>query len=482
MTPNVDSAYRISPLQIAQGKWQAGMTEQNHLASLALTSPEINKTVAMLFSYKYNNPMTLLTGALSKTEYLSNREFRWYLMGESEKTVAVSMAAFDGLPNAGQYNSSFKVGFPEKYFFHKDVLRTDSGNLVRIQEEPYQEGGNWIYTLRLITSDPSMFVIPSDVELGARFSKEFTAIAEYDSGGATTAATPMMFKNHLTTIAKSDAITRSAATDVMVIRIPNQDGSTTDSWTSMKEWNFMKQWYREQERLLMYSRYNADPEGNTQLLSDNNRPVYMGAGIREQIEMGERREYNKLSAEVIMNFLTDLSYQKKDFAQRKFVALTGEMGMMEFHYAMREELKTWNMVPATFTVEGSNMNLTFGNQFKTYKALNGMELTLMHFPLYDDLLLHRTLHKVTLKPQESYRFTVLDFSDQGAGPNIQKVAKKDSENLMWHVAGGFSPFGPAKSLSTMRSSALDGYSVHALTEIGVRIMNPFSCGELVYRP
>lgn len=474
----IDESKKISKLQITQGKWQSGMTMQNHLATAFLTEPVVAETIGMVFGKKY--PLTMLTSMMGK-EVINNRQFRWHLMGDSEKVMPVTVAPTGS--NFGIYNTTFEVGFAEKYFNHKDVLASDDRTLVYVTGEPRPEGTNWIYTLKLVSSDQASFIASTQVALNAQFSKEYTAIAENDEGGYTTSATPFMLENHLTTIAKSDSITRSAATDVMVLSLPDPENpkKTTNLWTRYREWIFMEQWYREQERLLMYSRFNSNAAGETLTFSDNSLPVYMGAGIQEQIEMGERRYYSTLTEEIILEFLTDLSYNRKDMGDRKFVALTGEYGMREFDRAMRNALKDWNISDASFTISGSNMDLSFGSQFKKYTGLNGMELTLVHYPLYDDTLIHRTLHPQTKKPTESYRFTVLDFGKvNGTSSNITKMVKKDSENLMWHVAGGFSPYGPAKSMDTMRAHAKDSYSVHALTECGVRITNPTSCGELIY--
>ncbi len=102
------------------------------------------------------------------------------------------------------------------------------------------------------------------------------------------------------------------------------------------------------------------------------------------------------------------------------------------------------------------------------------------FPLNDNTEIKRKLHAETGRPLESYRFTFLDFGMAGGESNIQAVHKKGSKDMMWHTAGSVDPFGnTAKSVNTMRSDNLDGYSVHMLTECGIMIKNPMACGELI---
>ncbi len=75
-----------------------------------------------------------------------------------------------------------------------------------------------------------------------------------------------------------------------------------------------------------------------------------------------------------------------------------------------------------------------------------------------------------------------DFGTVKGKANIRKVAKKNSENAMWYVAGSTTPFGEvANSVSVMRSNGLDGYEVHMLAEVGIQLQDPTSCGEMIMR-
>jgi hypothetical protein len=124
--------------------------------------------------------------------------------------------------------------------------------------------------------------------------------------------------------------------------------------------------------------------------------------------------------------------------------------------------------------------LTLGGQFTTYKGLNGIELTLKHFPLYDNPVYNRKLHPTTGKPLESYRMTFLDFGRRDGEANVRKVVRKDREMVMWYTGGSVAPgAGHAKSITTLRSNAKDGYSVHFLSEQGIMILDPTTSGELV---
>ena len=240
----------------------------------------------------------------------------------------------------------------------------------------------------------------------------------------------------------------------------------------------MREWYKRCERFGVYAKSNVNKDGSCNLKGSNGRPVFIGAGLLEQIAPSNRRFYTKLTAELLEDFLADLSYNVLGTNERKFIALTGEMGMREFDRVLKEKVAQMNLMDTIF-VTGSGDNLTFGGQFKTYKMTNGIELTLKWFPLYDDTTYNRMLHPITLKPLESYRITFLDLGRRDGESNLVKVVRKDREFVNWCVAGAVTPAGYAHSNSEVRSNAKDGYSVNFLGEMGWFLRDPRACGELI---
>ena len=275
-------------------------------------------------------------------------------------------------------------------------------------------------------------------------------------------------------------ITGSAYSSVMVIsfRDPKSKKSTY-YWSVYQEWVALRQWFERVDRQTMYSRFNAQADGSTALIGTSGRPVYIGAGLLEQIAPANVKSYTVLTLDLLDNFLSDLSYNILGQGERKFLALTGEMGMREFDRVLREKASGYNLEDTKF-ITGSGQDLTLGGQFTTYKGLNGIELTLRHFPIYDNPVYHRKLHPISGKPLESYRLTFLDIGNRDGEANVQKVVRKDREMVMWYTGGSVAPgAGHAKSINTLRSNAKDGYSVHFLSEQGIMLKDPTSSGELV---
>ena len=476
----------VSPLQLLQlRRLPVGMTESSHLSQAYLTEPEkMDSVLAYAFGTQNKTVLSMLTGGIGNTKTISNREYKWDLHGMTEQSIPISGDPVGASPSPGLNGTPFKVRFGDKHFEVTDNLVSDSGTLVRVQSEPIPEGSHWIY--ELVVTDGSPFIDPAEIAYGARFSKDFSSVEEFSiKGGGTNFTAPMTLTNQLTTLRKQYTVTRSAATDVMIIEMTADDGQKTRLWTKLAEWTALAQWYKEIDRAMLYSVYNKNPQGQVTLQGENKRPVFHGAGLRQQISPANVRYYSKLTYEILDNFLLDLSYSASRWGgDHKFVALTGKMGMREFHRAIVAEQNALGITvtdSGTF-IAGSGQDLTFQGQFKTVKFLNGIELTVKEFPEYDDIVRNRQLHPVSKKPLESYRFTILNFGRNNGKSNIRKVVKKNSDNAMWHVAGSTTPFGDvAKSMSTMRSSGIDGYQVHMLTECGVQLEDPTSSGELIMR-
>lgn len=486
------SKTNVSPLQVYQSRDFTGLTESNHLSNAYLTEPEkIGSILAYAFGIQENNVLSLLTGGIGNTLYVTNREYEWDLHSQSDRAIEVGEDSPDASnPTPGYGGQPVKLILAEKWFESTDNLIADDGKTsVHVMGESYQaSSGGWVYTVQNNDPNPESFIDPEFLKLGARWSKEFSSVEEYSlKGGGNGYSTPYKLRNQLTTLRKTYKVSREAAKAVMIIELynPVDEKQKTRLWTKLAEWTNMAYWYREMDKSYIYSQYNKNRDGYVTTQGENKRPVYHGAGFREQISPANKRYYTKLTYEILDEFLLDLSYAATKWGgDHKFVALTGKMGMREFDKAIKEYARGNNITitdSGTF-ITGKGDDLTFTGYFRTVKFMNGIELTVKEFPPYDDLVRNRALHPISLKPIESYRFTILNFGRKNGRSNIRKVALKDSEMAMWHVSGSTDPYGGvAKSIGTQKSSGIDGYEVHFLAQCGIMVEDPTSCGELIMR-
>lgn len=457
------------------------------LSNALLTEPhKVSTVLSYIFGRYENSTVDFLTAGLGKTIVTENRQYEWPVMIESDKAIVIKQAKWQGSVIAstdtpGINGTPIQLYLGEKWFGAGAILEFDDKEFqVRVMGAPYQDGNDWVYTVVVANGNPSSYILPSLLTPGKQVSRGGSAYEEYsEEADIVNYQTPFKLRNHLTTMRLSYDITGSALSTVMVIAMRDpKTKKTSYLWSDYQEWIALRQWYNTIDRQLVYSKYNANADGTTDLIGTNGRPVYIGSGLLEQISPANRQSYTTLTADLMEDFLFNLSYNILGTNERKFVALTGEMGMKEFDRVLKAKASSYSLIDTHF-VTGSGQDLTLGGQFTTYKMLNGVELTLKHFPLYDNIVYNRKLHPVSGKPLESYRMTFIDFGNRDGESNISKVVRKNREMVMWHTGGSAAPgTGFAKSINTLRSNAKDGYQVHFLSEQGVMIKDPTTCGEL----
>lgn len=477
----------INGLQFTKQSWNSSsFTDQNSLAQALMTEPEVlSKTLAYVFGDKYAiQYLTQGMGRVSnKYNKIGNQQFRWPLMGSLTKAIPIT-GSFAPASNPGLNFSPFTVRLAENYFAVGDIIASHTRVLARVQEEPVQDGVDWIYTLRLVTNDPAAIMPTADLAAGKEFSFEFTAFEEFSEGGSSKEAFPMWFTNQMTTSRMSYSMSGGAQTDVMVLSVGGRGGKGGSKlWMYEKEYQVMLQWMEQTERQRWYGKYNRTAEGLVHLPGQNNRPVLTGAGIFDQIADSNTRTYTRGTEKLFRDFILDLQENSRDAENKKFIAFTGKGGMQEFDRAMRDSISS-SMLVDTHFVTGGGQDLTLGGQFTTYKGLMGTEITVVHVPMFDKKENNRQLHPETQWPLESYNFTMLDHSMYGGESNISMIAKGtdgiDRSFRTWYTAGSQTPMGDDSGVSkVMRSSSLDGWECHMLSETAIKITNPLTCGRLI---
>ena len=483
----------LNDLVLYRTRYFSDLVDENMLTNALVTQPhKVSPVISYIFGYfNQGNVIDYITNGLGNTVTTEHRQYEWDVMIEHDKPITILDAKWQGaaitttssstdVPGIAQ--STIQLWLPEKWFGPGAILLFDDREFqARVVSEPYQDGTSFVYTVVVADGKAESYIDPTLLAAGKQVSRLASAYEEYsEEADIFNYQTPFKLRNHLTTIRASYDITGDAYSSVMVVSLRDPiTKKQTNYWADYQEWVAMRQWYERVDQMSVYSKYNADSKGVVGLKGTNGRPVYIGAGLLQQIAPANVKTYTTLSLDTLDTFLSDLSYNILGMGERKFMALTGEMGMREFDRVLRAKASSYSMIDTKF-VSGSGQELTLGGQFTTYKGLNGIELTLKHFPLYDNPVHFRKLHPITGKPLESYRMTFLDISTRDGQPNVRKVVRKDREMVMWYTGGSVAPgAGHAKSKGTLRSNAKDGYSVHFLTEQGIMIADPTTSGELI---
>lgn len=360
------------------------------------------------------------------------------------------------------------------------ILAFDDINFqVRVNGVPYEDGGAWVYECYVTDGAGTSYIPGEYLVAGRQVDRIGSAYEEYsDEADIINYQTPFKMRNNLMTLRLSYDITGDAYSTVLAIALTDPEtGKKSYLWADYQYWKALREWKKREEKMLLFAHSNRNADGTYNNKGTNGRPVAVSAGLFEQVSPANVRYYTTLTAELLEDFLFDLCYNILGTNERKFIALTGEMGIREFDRILKEKVAGFQMIDTHF-ITGSGQELTLGGQFTTYKMTNGIELTVKRCGLFDNMETFRKLHPLTGKPLMSYTFLFVDLGQRDGQANIVKVCRKGREFVQWCTAGSVTPQGYANNINTVRSNSRDGYQVHFLGEEGIMLRNPLSCGIL----
>ena len=483
----------LNNLQLYRGRRFSDLVDENMISNALLTKPhEVSGLLSLVFGTKDDGVSTaidLITGGLGKTMIIDNREFEWSVMIDSDHAVNIRWTKWNGneittsnysTNTAGINGTPIYIALEERWFGPGAILSFDDYKFqVRVSDTPYQDGSAWVYECYVVDSSNAAYIPGEFLLPGRQVSRMGSAYEEYsDEADIINYQTPFKMRNQLQTLRLSYDITGDAYSTVLAIALKDPEtGKTSYLGSDYQDWIALREWKKREEKELLFAKSNRLADGTYNIKGSNGRPVAKMSGLFEQISPANVRYYTTLTAELLEDYLFDLCYNILGTNERKFIALTGEMGIREFDRILKEKVAGFNLIDTVF-VTGTGQNLTLGGQFTTYKMTNGIELTLKRCALFDNMELFRQLHPLTGKPLMSYTFLFVDMGSRDGQANIVKVCRKGREFVQWTTGGSVIPSGYGNSINTLRSNSRDGYQVHFLGEEGIMLRNPLSCGIL----
>ena len=468
----------------------ANNTTYKHLGDIFQLQPElISKYIDVLFSgyniYSDNPLTTYLNGITNGVQTINNTEYEWQLQNPSVRPLVITEKITAGASGQVGLNlRPFKIKLDENWWIKTDVISPGTSSKKYqciIVDSPYKQDGGWIYTVRMITDDPNMFIPDSYLAPNTQWAKLYSSSGEgADKGGSTVFSTPISFKGKLSKYRKQYEVTDYASESILKVGLPDANNKYHKTWMRYADASFMMQWKREQEIALWYSRSSET------ITQDNGLKYTMSAGIQEQLEDSNIQYYSKLTLELLENFIMDIFYgrTKPQVGSRNLTIFTGEYGMAEFNKMINEDFRKSGLTLDT-AVKGVSSSLhsnayEYGMQFVKLNLTNGITATLIQNPLYDDRNLNSELDPITNAPISSKRFTILDMSGDGNSSNIKIIKKANGDNFAY-VCGLYSPHGPSKR-SDKPANAKDSYEMHIGCHQGIFIKDIGTCGELIFQP
>lgn len=486
----------ISPLQKYSPKDWAGLTTENHLASLFGTNPiMISDMIENIYSVNLGLDLDRFMDQFPTLEIEKDAPYEWMLNSQSVfKNIPIinyydsSLANQPATPGIGQ--SSFYVEFPDRIFEATDVIGTGYTEKeryqLRVMSDPTPNGNNWIMEVRLVTGDNSLFMPADLLAAGNRFVKMYAPVEQTLSARGSSSITfssPFRMQNRCTTIRAEYTVPGN-----MIEQKENAPlgfffidalGKKHQTWIGKLDYDFLTQFKRQKAMAQIYGINNKDLNGTFNLKGESGYEIKMGSGLYEQISPSNVHYYNTFDIDVLSDILMSLSVGKLPEDSRKFVLGTGEWGMRQFHKAVETKAVAFEPNRTEARIQGKDFDMSYSGQFKKYGFINGIEITLMLIPFLDDESLCAVRH-----PDggllSSYEYLILDFGTQQGQPNIQKVLVKGNNDLFNYIPGMRDPFTPgAQAKPKQIVSKVDGYTVLRMHTTGLKVHNPMRIARLI---
>jgi len=449
------------------GSYGKDTIEQNSLVTNLLKYPEISKALIRQFPQYSLTYFLEGTGRFAKEELIGDNSFKWAILGRLNRP---STCTGGGSAPSGVVAGT--IEFVENYLNKNDVIRFKDGRQAIILSDATPSVGGFTFTIKLQTNDPAAAPLAgTNYALGETVNTAGSIFEEGSTQGYENHVFPDWYVNYLTISRKAKSITGSALTDVTWIENNGQK-----LWYFTDQNLVMEEYLYQLELSRWYGISTMDANGVAQITDANGKALIAGDGVLAQIDSANTDTYTgSLTEDIIVDFIANLSLNsgKKN---NQWMVFTGTAGKVAFHRAMRDLVFQGNSL--IYDMD-SGRNLELGVHYTTYNAL-GHRITLVHNPLFDDPQLHTDLDPTTGYPKESYRMVFMDMGVTNGVSNVEVKVKGaggvDRGMIVKYIPGMVNPFDQK---SMVASNSKDGFTCEILSESGIIVRNPLSCGQLL---
>jgi hypothetical protein len=222
------------------------------------------------------------------------------------------------------------------YFHYPDVLFSEDNDVPLQIVDQVTDGTGTIYTLRIQTDNPQVFLDPKYLTQGREFVKVWTSTPSEFNQWYGTQQVPNIFKleSQLGFFAQSITVTDKAYRDQGRLGVEflytdyNGTTSKVNKFLSMYEAKMLDELYRSMEVQLVYGKKSTYP-------APHGYWTKTGPGVREQLKDSWIQYYSgPLSVTLLQDYLMSVFFGREAEANRSVTAMTGTLGSILFHNAL----------------------------------------------------------------------------------------------------------------------------------------------------
>jgi len=459
-------------------------TADNSLVNNMLKYPEIAKKIIELYP-RYS--MTYLLERLgfgASEKVIGGNSFEWKIMQRYKSPAKLDVGEAGNYAAGSDYTIkiSSEAGEDEYCMLAvNDVVRFKSGAtalVTSIGTIATGEDGFTSVVVKAIDTDEADKVAGDVVAvIGSAFGQG--SLGDEVGEGY---AYPETHRNHLTLSRRKCKINGIDLHDVTWVE---HNGSRL--WYFTKEQQMTDQFMYELELNRWFGKSSMDTgmshPGDAGDPTNAGLPI-MGDGILAQIAAANQFTTAGLGITEgeLLKFIGTLSLSSLKATGNEYVVFTGMQGMIQFQQAMTAHLATMGSA-ASLIASKSGEGVAVGTNFTSYSAL-GNNIKLVHNPCFDDPNVANMESGISATgfntSQLSGLMVVMDMSVQDGVANVELISKGaegyNRNYVKKYVAGMINPNDPS---SMMAANGNDTFECHILSESGVIIRNPQSCGVIM---
>ena len=492
----------------------------NSLVSAMLKYPEIGSTLIQQYPRFALTYLLERTGRFANVKVMGDKSFEWKVLGRSNREIkcadftTISAASTDTaitkiLPVLNRDLSINDVVMINNVvgtvightLANGTTVKADTPKPPAGQKLTSQVLGHtlatadaWGYQIRFSNGYAANEIASSSIiaRLGSAFGEGSLGTSVSES-----VAYPETHKNWLTLNRRKQSITGSALTDVTWI-----ENNGSKLWYFTAEKLFTDEFMYQLELQRWFGRNNVTTATDAYTFPghagtvDSDASALMGDGILAQIEGSISMSYNVgnqagegLTEDKLARFIAELSRNAKAPEGNEWVVFTGTEGRYQFHRAMKDISVGASVVSgAAGAASGGSMqsmktgsDVSLGVNFVSYYVL-GNKLTIAYCPVFDDVNAFGAEAEAGGNGSGgtmSGKMVFLDFSSVDGVPNIQLIAK-GSDGLNRNYVKKYIPgmVNPYDQNSMLAANGDDSFTCQIMSESGVIVRNPLSCGIL----
>jgi hypothetical protein len=488
------------------GTYGNGTTAANALNANLLQHPEIARTLISLYPRYSMTYLLERTRRMAKEKVLGDSSYEWKVMNRLSRKCLIDATTSGSSVAAGATETmdfeNTSSGGAEDWFNLFDVVRFSDGSTGLVVAH---DGSN-TYTIEMITalSAASNTIGQTVGRIGSAFP-----VGSAGSDVGENNAYPDTYKNWMTINRKKCTITGKDATDVSWVENNGQS-----LWYFTKEQHMMDQFMYEQELQRWYGQTSVSSAAtsyaatNTDILSSiavgtagsgsysdgslraasavNDGSHTIGDGVLAQISSSNQALYTagSLTEDIITEFIGKISLNAQGAEGNEWVVFTGTEGRIAFHKAMKDLIvaPSGAMTGGSMTDIKAGSDVSLGGNFTSYHAL-GNKITIAYCPVFDDAHVHGATAGTNSfgdnRLKESMKMVFMDFGTTSGVSNVELITKGANginRSLVKKYVGGM--VNPYDTKGMMAANGDDRFQCHVLSESGIIVRNPLSCGIL----